>query len=290
MTAALRKFTSPQAILDEAWGRSPPQAALGADTERVELYHYHDSICSQKVRLALAEKNVPYASHIVSLITHDNLKPDYVRINPRAVVPTLVVDGQPIIDSATIVRYVAVHFPGPSLIPADAAAAGLMTEWVERGDLLPIREVTYREMSAMAGPAGEIMRHSLAARRALIEGYMAEAPELADAYTAKLVDVDDWEPAMGDPQRIADEMVVIEQAMNELEALLSVAPWIAGDAFTLADIVWIPVIARLKLVRLDAKLWQAGRRPAVAAYWERLKARPSFDAAIKRFNTNAAAA
>ena len=57
-------------------------------------------------------------------------------------------------------------------------------------------------------------------------------------------------------------------------------PWIAGDAFTLADVSWVVLLDRLVEVDWHDYYWGDGRRPAVAAYWERLTARPSYQSEI----------
>ena len=63
--------------------------------EGLILYHFPASLCSQKVRLALAEKGVRYATRVVNIgPAHENYEPWYMRLNPRGVVPTLVHDGE----------------------------------------------------------------------------------------------------------------------------------------------------------------------------------------------------
>lgn len=67
------------------------------------LYHASNSLCSQKVKLVLAEKNLEWKSHLINLLTFENLQPSYMRLNPKGVVPTLLHDDRVITDSATIV-------------------------------------------------------------------------------------------------------------------------------------------------------------------------------------------
>ena len=57
-------------------------------------------------------------------------------------------------------------------------------------------------------------------------------------------------------------------------------PWIAGEHFTLADVSWVVILDRLIEVDWEEHFWGNGKRPQVAAYWERLQARPSYDSAI----------
>jgi len=64
----------------------------------LELYHGINSVCAQKVRIALVAKGLQAKEHIVS---GDQLfTPGYLKLNPNAVVPTLVHDGVPVIDVA----------------------------------------------------------------------------------------------------------------------------------------------------------------------------------------------
>ena len=59
----------------------------------MKLYHNIVSTCSQKVRLVLAEKNLVYESEFLDLQRGDQFAPDYLKLNPNAVVPTLEDDG-----------------------------------------------------------------------------------------------------------------------------------------------------------------------------------------------------
>ena len=65
----------------------------------LELYHFPFSTCSQKVRLVLAEKGLDFVSHEVDIISGRQHDPEYVKLNPGHVVPTLVHDGRPVIES-----------------------------------------------------------------------------------------------------------------------------------------------------------------------------------------------
>ncbi len=61
-------------------------------TVGLTLYHAPPSTCSQKVRLALAEKRLVYQSQLIDLFAGGQHDPDYVKLNPNHVVPTLVHD------------------------------------------------------------------------------------------------------------------------------------------------------------------------------------------------------
>ncbi|MFQ5698555.1 MAG: glutathione S-transferase family protein [Myxococcota bacterium] len=71
--------------------------------------------------------------------------------------------------------------------------------------------------------------------------------------------------------------VDMERHLDALSRQLRVqgGPWIAGEAFTLADLSWAVLLDRLVEADWEALFWGRERRPTVARYWERLQARPS---------------
>ena len=82
----------------------------------LELYHSINSVCAQKVRIALAEKELLYKEHLMTL-GGDQFDPAYMKLNPNAVVPTLLHDGQLIIESSVILYYLEEAFPERPLMP-----------------------------------------------------------------------------------------------------------------------------------------------------------------------------
>ena len=89
----------------------------------LELYHNNVSVCAQKVRIVLAEKDVPWTSHHLSLAMGEHLTPQFKTMNPRGVVPVLVHDGNTIVESSVICAYLDEVFPTPPLSPRDSAGA-----------------------------------------------------------------------------------------------------------------------------------------------------------------------
>src|ERR1043165_3651880 len=82
----------------------------------LELYHGTTSVCAQKVRLTLAEKGLEWQSHLLEL-NGDHLTPEYLKINPNGVVPTLVHDGTIVVESTVIIHYLDDLFADPPLMP-----------------------------------------------------------------------------------------------------------------------------------------------------------------------------
>jgi len=84
----------------------------------LELYHSINSVCAQKVRIALEEKGQQAKDHIMTL-RGDQYEPAYLKLNPNSVVPTLVHNGEPIVESSLILYYIDDAFPEPSLMPKE---------------------------------------------------------------------------------------------------------------------------------------------------------------------------
>src|SRR5262249_45571911 len=103
--------------------RTRPRSKYNGNAGRARvLEHYHNinSVCAQKVRIALAEKNLEVKEHLLTL-RGDQPDPAYRKLNPNGVVPTLVHDGRPIIESSLILYYLDEAFPKLPLMPSDPA-------------------------------------------------------------------------------------------------------------------------------------------------------------------------
>ena len=82
----------------------------------LELYHSINSVCAQKVRIALDEKGQKAKDHLMTL-RGDQYESAYLKLNPSGVVPTLIHDGVPITESSLILYYIDDAFPEPPLMP-----------------------------------------------------------------------------------------------------------------------------------------------------------------------------
>src|SRR5262245_53364891 len=100
----------------------------------LELYHSGLTTCSKQVRHCLREKGLAYTSRYVELWRYENLSPAYLALNPNGVVPTLVHDGVPIINSFCINEYIEDCFPEPPLRPADPRERARMRYWAWTAD------------------------------------------------------------------------------------------------------------------------------------------------------------
>lgn len=216
------------------------------------LYHGRASTCSKKVRLALYEKGVGFESRLLDLARQEQKAPDYIALNRKGVVPTLVHDGYPIVESSVILEYVEEALPGPPLAPEDPRDRAAMRLWLRFSD-----ESAY---PAIAGPTWKYMQDLAASRSASSASSAAPPkPRYSDADLAE-ADV-----------RMADCVAALERALSDRE-------WLLGEHFTLADAAILPFAVRIRNLRPG--IVEAARQPAVTAWLERAALRSSFDRAM----------
>lgn len=232
----------------------------------LELYHDWASFCSIKVRLCLAEKNLPWQSRFIDLMKLDQLRPDYLKLNPNAVVPTLVHDGRTIWESSFINEYLDETFPEVPLTPRDAWARARMRHWVKFEDdvLHPvIRPASFNLM----------IRHAIAALPPeYVDERLANHPNPSRAA--------DFKTAAGKPadaKAVEDAAVRIKQAIERMDGWLSQNRWFAGDSYSLADVAAAPFIDRLEELNFVG-FWED--KPALLDWIARIKARPAYRQAI----------
>lgn len=284
---------------------------VGTGVPRFELYHFGFSICSQKVRTALAEKGVPYLSN--ELRPTENFRPHYVRLRLHAagperterlaeghtmrtsvasegfdacVVPLLIDLGadRAVVDSAEILEYVERQVPEPELVPGDTLLAAAVREQIRTNDALPHPGILYGVHPNDPRPDFmiEAMEGVYDRKRALLEALVEENrddPELVRAYRAKISKEMAGKEIQKDAATMARVLGDFRGAIEGLDAQLaeSGGPWVCGSRFTLGDCVWGVSLYRIQWLG-HAQLWSD--RPRVGAYAARCYARPSLRSAV----------
>ena len=229
----------------------------------LELYHAAISTCSQKVRLVLAEKGIPFTGHKINFGRGEHLTPEYLALNPNGVVPTLIHDGEAIIESSVITEYLDEVFPDIPLRPADSKARARMRVWRQYIDEVPTPAIRPVSFNTFFVP---------------IFSRMSEAEFWA--YSERLPLRKHFYRKMGrngfSDADIAEAQDRLVQALDRMEAALLQGPYITGDQYTLVDVALTPTLVRMFDCDL-AHLWDS--RPRVAAWYARIVARPNFDQA-----------
>jgi glutathione S-transferase len=230
------------------------------------LYHSEMSVCAAKVRMLFAEKQVGWEGHLLDLRAGEAQAPDYVKLNPNQVVPTLVCGGDVVIESNVILEYIEDRWRHAPARPAVPFAAARMRLWM-------------RQLDDSVHAATAVVSVCVALRHQFLQ----RGPDA----------IRQWLDNMVDPARRARSKAAIEQGMDapqfadavrrfvrlldDFERALADSDWLVGNEFSLADIAYAPYVLRLGHLGFG-DLIEA--RPHVAAWRDRLFLRPSFKAGV----------
>lgn len=260
-----------------------------------ELYGNAFSHCSRKTRIVMAELGIPYTHKPIDLIetgSYETLSPEYLKINPSGLIPTLVHNGHPVYESDDILAYAAAHAgPGAAkLVPDDPAARARMQTWIDFCNLSSADPTggMERRMGSCVPPL--TLPLFITAIRAIplhriLFGLLFHPDKKRPVFfsAAKLLGLKRMlaqkplQQMIGTGRRhMASHLAHLDRALKD-----SNGHWILGQQFTLADITLACVLLRIDETGfLDGFIAQ-GRLDAVRAYYDRLRARPSWQAAIR---------
>ncbi len=234
----------------------------------IKLYTHPQSPCAQKVRIVLKEKELTWEPVHVDLPNKENLRPEYLKLNPLGVVPTLVHDDKPVIESSIICEFLDDLAPAPPLRPADPHLTAQMRFWMKHIDTK-----LHPSCGALQWPL--VMR----------PGLMAKNEDEREALLAKIPEKPRRERQrrlvkMGlDAPDVADAVGVYRGTVIDMEnALAGAGPWLLGVEFSLADCAMAPYFQTL--VQFGWQALYADDCRHVAGWVDRMMSRPSYQVGV----------
>ncbi|GJN02893.1 hypothetical protein PR202_ga20284 [Eleusine coracana subsp. coracana] len=239
----------------------------------MQLYHHPYSLDSQKVRIALEEKGIDYTSYHVNPLTGKNMNVDFFRKNPSAKLPVFQNGAHVIFRAIDIIQYLdrlAVHLSG-EIPPVNTEVHQWMQKvdaWNPKMFTLTHTPVKYRTF------VSKFIRRVLIAR-------MAEAPDLASMYHVKLREAYEAEDKAKDPDIMQQSEEELNKLLDDVESQLNKTKYLAGDEFTPADSMFVPILARITLLDLNDEYISC--RPRIVEYYTLVKQRPSYKVAIGKY-------
>ena len=204
------------------------------------FYHGHGSPYSWRVWLALEALRAPYELRVLSFSAGDTRKPEFVAVNPRHTVPTIVDQGYALWESEAILEYLDERFAAgaPVLYAGDARSRA--------------------RIRRLSREAQEYL--NLQGVDRIVDEYFWKGDAPPDE--AKLAE------ARG---RVADELVYFAGELR--------GDYLAGGAPTAADLVLYPMVAYVKRItarKPASKLAELIPAP-LEAWAARIEAMPYFD-------------
>ena len=238
------------------------------------LYDGTTSVCAIKVRLALHEKGVAFESRNIDLRAGEQFDPAYLKLNPHAVVPTLVDGDFVVIESSVILQYLEDTHPDPSLLPAAAIDRARMRIWMKRVD-------------DAVHPSIGSLTHATAYRPAFLalddEGRAARLAKIPDENRrARFAAV--YEKGLDAPV-VVGAVKTLNSLIHDMDAVLAENDFLAGPAYSLADCAVTPYANRLFDLGLLG-LWAADA-PNVFRWFGAIRNRANFAPAIADYLTDA---
>jgi glutathione S-transferase len=226
-----------------------------------KLYNAPQSTCSQRVRFVLNSKKLPFDEVKLNLLAGDQLKPDYLKLNPNGVVPTLDHDGQIVIDSTVITEYLDEIEPDQSFTPEDPVARARMRALMHFIDEMPAAAVRVPTFNLAFLPNFQKMsRVDFVA--------MAESKPLRKEFMMTMGQT-------GFPKAEMDAALArLRRAYERMDAEIekSGGPWLLGKDISLADVAVMPALVRMD--DLGMPDWQD--LPRVVTWFENIRAQPAF--------------
>jgi len=209
----------------------------------MKLYDCQMAPNPRRVRVFLAEKGVDIPKTEVSIIEGENLKPEYLAVNPRGLLPTLELDdGNRIDETVAICRYIEETQPEPNLMGRDALEKAQIESWQR-----------HMEFDGL-NPTGEMFRNSF------------------DPFKTR--GLPGLENVQAIPELAARGKAGVERFYERLEQRLSQSPYIAGERYTIADITALCVVDFASFAKMgvpeantNTKRWHAdvSSRPSAKA-------------------------
>ncbi|MGK9232135.1 glutathione S-transferase family protein [Inquilinus limosus] len=199
------------------------------------LYGARYSVYVRTALLALQEKGVDFDLVEVDIFAPEGPPPGYLERHPFGRIPAFEHDGFALYETAAITRYVDEAFPGPALQPADARSRARLTQII-----------------------------------GILDSY-AYRPLVWDVYVERVSKP--REGRAGDEARIAAALPQAGLCLDVLEGFLGEAPWLLGDALSLADLHAAPILDYFRMAPEGRDL--LARHGRLAAWWDRIAARPS---------------
>jgi glutathione S-transferase len=226
-----------------------------------KLYNAPQSTCSQRVRFVFNGKKIPFDEVKLNLLEGDQLKPDYLKLNPNGVVPTLDHDGDIVTDSTVITEYLDEVVPQASFTPESPVERARMRALMHFIDEMPAAAVRVPTFNLAFLPSFQKM-----SREAFVA--MAESKPLRREFMMAMGQT-------GFPKEEMDAALArLRRTYERMDAQIekSGGPWLLGKNISLADVAVMPALVRMH----DLNLYEWQDLPRIVTWFDNIRAHPAF--------------
>lgn len=208
----------------------------------MKLYDFGPAASAQRVRVFLAEKGVELPTEQLNVREGAQFTDALTEMNPFHCVPFLELDdGTVIAESLSICRYIEEIWPQPPLFGRTSKERAVVDMWLRRFELdglVPMLHAVRNSLPVFAGRVVPGTRNSL--------------PQL--------------------PALVTRGREMMEIFLGRVEPHMAKNAFVAGPQFSVADITGFFAVRSASTLNMDI----GSRYPAVAAWFAKVSARPSF--------------
>jgi len=225
------------------------------------LYNAPQSTCSQRVRFVFNAKKIPFNEVKLNLLKGDQLKPNYLKLNPNGVVPTLEHDGVIVIDSLVIAEYLDEVLPQASFTPESPVERARMRALMHFIDEVPAAAVRVPTFNLAFLPSFQKM-----SRADFVA--MAESKPLRREFMLSMGQT-------GFPQAEMDAALArLRRTYERMDAEIekSGGPWLLGEKISLADVAVMPALVRMDDLGMPGWL----HLPRIVTWFANIRAQEAF--------------
>jgi len=235
------------------------------------LYHHGSSVCAAKVRFALAEKGIKWTGVYIDILAGEQFTEEYLKLNPKGVVPTLVHDDLVLPDSTVIIEYLDQIAPETSVHPTDPWERAQVRYWTKAVD---------EDLHPACGTVTFVCSH----RHTVLRNLGKEGAEKFLASTPKMSVTSNWKALKDSFVRYGfeapgatEKVQLYDTYLFKMEKVLEGNDWLVGNKFSVADISLTPYVNRLAMMSMRG-MWENGRLPNVERWFAAIEKHPHFKA------------
>ncbi|SPF80271.1 Tetrachloro-P-hydroquinone reductive dehalogenase [Pseudoprimorskyibacter insulae] len=233
----------------------------------LKLYHGIPSVCSIKVRVALAEIGLDYESVPMNLQAGEQGEPDYLKLNPNGVVPTLIDGDLVVVESSLIIEYLDSEYNQGRLMPKGREAEVAARLWLLRCIDIHAAINTFSFATVMR-------------EKVLAENTPAQVQQILDKMPnaiARMKRAEIFDKGM-ESAYLQHACATMRRCFHDMDAALALSDWVGGPNFSLVDIALVAYVDRLHRLGFDSLY--ARDHPNVADWLARMQARDSYAAEV----------
>ena len=249
----------------------------------LSLHGYGESVASNMARLALSEKKLKYNYNLVYLESKgEHLRDSYKKLNPKTLIPTLVIDDKPIPDSIEIMKYIDKEFPnqGESLFPKDDIEFDKLLDYLFLDDK--------KDLGETFGTTGGGISIPVLARLLCKRSFFSVLWDyLRNHGVNKRKPIFIMVRLLGGPPPgvykkmmsfLAKHLIYTENYLNHGKE------FIYGDSYSAADCCLTALLHRVQEMRFYG-VFDGKKLPNLSKYWNNISSRPSYTEAIINYET-----